>query len=81
MGPGANEPLSDLLARQSLEALRWHWDGAYDFRIEGSRWVAERADGLGVITADGPGELADAVQKDYIARPVPREPSGKGGER
>lgn len=72
MGPHRGEPLSELLTRQSLEALRWHWDGAYSFRVEGAAWVAERADGLGVITAPGPAELADAVQADYVARPVPR---------
>lgn len=76
MGPRANEPLSELLARHALETLRWNWDGAYTFRVDGPKWIAERTDGLGVITASGPSELADAVQRDYTARPVPREPLG-----
>lgn len=74
MGPRNSEPLSELMRRQSLEMLRWHWEGAYVFRTEGAKWIAERTDGLGVVTADGPEELADAVLKNYEARPVPREP-------
>ena len=76
MGPREGEPLSELMRRQSLEALRWHWDGAYTFRADGPEWVAERADGLGVITSTGPEGLADAVQRDYWARPVPRREPG-----
>jgi hypothetical protein len=73
MGPREGEPLSELMRRQSLETLRWHWEGAYVFRTDGPQWIAERTDGLGVITAPGPSELAEAVQKDYRARPVPRD--------
>lgn len=73
MGPHGQESLPELLARQALEALRWHWDGAYEFRVQGGVWVAERTDGLGVITAPGAPELADKVQADYRARPVPRD--------
>lgn len=69
---GSHESLSGLMTRQALEALRWHWDGAYEFRVEGAMWVAERADGLGVVTASGAEELADKVHADYVARPVPR---------
>lgn len=76
MGPRDGEPLSELMRRQSLDMLRWHWEGAYTFRTEGTAWIAERTDGLGVITASGPGELADAVQKDYSERRVPRGPLG-----
>jgi hypothetical protein len=67
------ESLSDLLTRHAMAALRWHWDGAYTFRREGSEWVADRADGLGTLTAASPAELADKVQSDYTARPVPRD--------
>jgi hypothetical protein len=74
--PRNQESLSELMTRQSLEALRWHWEGAYEFRVQGQEWVAERTDGLGVVTAPGPSELADKVQADYHARPVPREPLG-----
>jgi hypothetical protein len=77
--PRNQESLSELMARQSLEALRWNWDGAYEFRVQGSEWVAERADGLGVITAPGPSELADKVHADYSARPVPRDLPPKKG--
>lgn len=73
MGPRQGEPLSELMRRQSLEALRWHWDGAYEFSVRpDGRWAAVRSDGLGEVTAAGPGELADAVHADYAARRVPR---------
>jgi hypothetical protein len=75
MGP-TDETFAEMLARHAMEALRFHWDGAYVFRTDGPQWIAERTDGLGVVTASGPGELAEAVQKDYRARPVPREPLG-----
>ena len=79
MGPHKQESLTELLARQALEALRWHWDGAYEFRVEGATWIAERADGLGVITAPDAEVLADKVHADYRARPVPRDlPEGDG---
>jgi len=76
MGPHKPESLSELLDKQALAALRWHWEGAYEFRREGSEWIAERTDGLGVLTAPTSGELADKVHADYRARPVPREPLG-----
>ena len=76
MGPHGTESLSELMARQAMEALRHHWDGAYTFRRQGGEWVAERADGLGVVRAGSAELLADLVQADYSARPVPREPLG-----
>lgn len=75
MGPRENEPLSELMQRHALETLRWHWAGAYEFSVRADgRWLAVRADGLGEVTAADAGELSEAVQKDYSARPVPREP-------
>ena len=42
------------LVEGALEALRWHWDGAYDFVWGGARCVARRADTGVLVTAPTP---------------------------
>lgn len=60
--------------RYALEALRFHWDEAYEVWHDEHGWQARRFDGLGaVITADGPDALGVAIQDDYRMKPVSRD--------
>jgi hypothetical protein len=60
---------------EHLDNLRWNWEGAYVINhLDDGRWLAQRCDDRTALTADSPEELADAIQADYSARPVPREP-------
>lgn len=61
-------------ARDALEALRFHWDTAYQIEHDGGDgWRARRLDGLGGwLTAASPDELFTAITADYAVKPVPR---------
>jgi hypothetical protein len=58
-----------------LDNLRWHWGGAYLIHyFKPGRWVAQRKDSHGTISADSPAELLDLIREDYRQHPVPRDP-------
>lgn len=63
-----------------LEALRFHWDTAYEIDWnEEHGWRARRRDGLGeVLTGADPGDLYAAIGTDYDAKPVPRSYASGG---
>jgi hypothetical protein len=61
------------LAEGALEALRWHWDRAYDFGWDGAKCVARRADTGELVTAPTPETLNGAVRPDHCARPVSQD--------
>jgi hypothetical protein len=70
------------LAEGALDALRWHWDGAYDFGWDGARCFARRADTGELVSAPTPEALNGAVGRDYCVRPVPRDlPPARGRRR
>ncbi len=58
-----------------LDDLRWHYDEAYliEYFPGPGRWVAQRRDSHGTMSADGPGQLLDLIRADYAAHPVPRD--------
>jgi hypothetical protein len=65
MGSDRDEP---------LEALRWHWGGAYMIcHPEPDTWVAQRRDTRETLQAATPEGLRDLIIADYAARPVSRE--------
>jgi hypothetical protein len=61
-----------------IDYLRWHWGEAYRIHFfEPDRWMAQRRDDWGTLTAQTPLDLRDAIVADYRARPVGRlVPSG-----
>jgi len=59
-----------------LDELRWHWGEAYLVHHLGGRWVAQRRDSRETISADGAAGLAEAIARDYQARPVARRNGG-----
>ena len=57
-----------------LDALRWHWGGAYLISFfEPDVWVAQRRDNREVLRADNPEDLRDLIVADYNANPVSRQ--------
>jgi hypothetical protein len=65
----------------ALDALRWHWDEAYDIGVEDGQWWYRRKDGIGGIeTAATPDGLRAQIIMDYTVLPVRRGlPSSGGG--
>lgn len=65
--------------RQDLAALRFRWDGAYQFWYFRGWWGARRVDARmfadmgSVILASTPGALDESVYRDYHKNPVPRD--------
>ncbi len=61
---------------EPLEDLRWHYGDAYliEFFPGPGRWVAQRRDSHGTMSAEGPDQLLDLIRADYAAHPVPRDP-------
>jgi len=58
-----------------LDDLRWHWGESHVIECFGlGRWVAQRRDSHGTMSAEGPEELRDKIAADYVAHPVPRDP-------
>jgi hypothetical protein len=57
-----------------LEALRFHWDTAYQIEIDDEHgWRARRLGSQrGWLTAANPDELYKAIREDYSFQPVPR---------
>lgn len=56
-----------------LDDLRWHWGDAYLIHCFGlGRWVAQRRDSHGTMSAEGPEELRSLITADYAAHPVSR---------
>jgi hypothetical protein len=58
--------------------LQWDWDSAYDFTRDDDPgnpqpYTAARKDGKGTLAAADPETLRDAVLRDYLARPIPRD--------
>ena len=62
-----------------LEALRWNWGEAYEIGVTAGLWTAKRRDGRGTLQEDGPDPLREAILKDYLALPVPRDLPGEPG--
>ena len=62
------------LIDDELEALRFHWDTAYEIDWDDEHgWRARRRDGLGGWMASAsPDGLYQAIGADYGAKPVPR---------
>lgn len=57
-----------------LEDLRHHWEEAYDIRLDGARWTADRRDGKGsTLTDTRAAGLNEKIAADYLAAPVPRD--------
>lgn len=57
----------------ALDALRWHWDEAYDIGVEDGQWWYRRKDGIGGReTAATPDELRARIIVDYTVLPVHR---------
>ena len=57
-----------------LDALRWHWGGAYLISFfEPDAWVAQRRDNRETLRADNPEDLRDLIVADYNANPVSRQ--------
>lgn len=66
----------DRATGEAWELLQFNWDTAYALSYDPSQaqpFHAERRDGLGMLSADSPDALCEVVQRDYTARPVPRE--------
>ena len=66
---------------QALEALRFGWGDAYEIGHDDERgyWAARRDRIGGLLTADTPDELRQAITEDYAVKPVPRKPAARGG--
>jgi hypothetical protein len=63
---------------EQLEELRHHWGDAYQIERTGpDTWLAARRDGRGAVHANTADELMDAISRDYLARPVPRDAGGE----
>ena len=65
------------LIETELEALRFHWDTAYQIEfIDEHGWRARRVDGQGGwLNTATPDELYKTITDDYTLRPVPRDRS------
>lgn len=64
--------------QQQLADLRYHWAGAYQFTICGSRWVAMSMMLPAVaLTADSADGLRAKVRADYFARLDARRPGAR----
>lgn len=72
MGPGDGGTFAEEQEHDALDALRWHWDTAYDIDVGDDRWTAKRRDGLGTLEGSTPEELEALIMADYRARRVPR---------
>lgn len=72
------ETFAEALARHALDALQWNWGEAYEIGVTGDgTWHAKRRDGLGgLIEAASPEGLRNAVEDDYMMKPVPRDLPG-----
>jgi len=77
-GAQAGGGVAAAAARDMLEALRFHWDTAYQIEHDGEDgWRARRLDGLGGrLAADSPDGLFAAITADYTLKPVPRPEPG-----
>jgi len=61
----------------TLDDLRWHWGDAYRIaHPRPDRWMAARRDDGTVLMAAAPDQLRDLINRDYLARPVPRDLPG-----
>lgn len=59
---------------EALEQLRHHWGDAYSIMHGRDGWQAKRRDGRGGwIIRDSADDLFDAISRDYLKRPVPRD--------
>jgi hypothetical protein len=61
---------------EESQDLRYHWGTAYAITWHGSTFIAARNDTGEILSAGTADELRDKIRADYIARPVPRQPSG-----
>jgi hypothetical protein len=52
--------------------LRWHWDGAYQFGHDGTRYWARRADNGEVIGDPDLFTFREMIRLDYCHKPVTR---------
>ena len=57
-----------------LEALRFHWDTAYQIEFDDEHaWRARRLGSQrGSLTGANPDELYKAIREDYSFQPIPR---------
>jgi hypothetical protein len=84
-GPAAEKPAEDGqlggVDEEALEALRFGWGDAYLIGHDDERgyWAARRDRIGGLLTADSPDELRQAITDDYAVEPVPRETAARGG--
>jgi hypothetical protein len=53
--------------------LRWHWDGAYEFGHDGTRYWARRADNDQIIGDPDLLTFREMIRLDYCHRPVPKD--------
>ena len=74
MTPAGRTAAEKARIQSELEALRFHWDTAYEIEFDDEHgWRARRRDGLGgVLTGADPDELYKAITDDYSVKPVPR---------
>ena len=74
-GPNGARNATEAFEWNALEALRWHWGEAYTITVGDGLWRAWRLDRIGgVLEADTPEELRQAILDDYTTRPVARPP-------
>jgi hypothetical protein len=73
--PAAPQAARTSLDKDALARLRYGWGDAYRIGRDDTRgWWARRRDNIGGdLTAADAGRLWDAILKDYIAHPVPRD--------
>jgi hypothetical protein len=64
----------------ALDDLRWHYGEAYLIELIGGRWIAQRRDSHGTVSAGSPDRLLDLIRADYAADPVPRDPRPCSGD-
>jgi hypothetical protein len=57
-----------------LDDLRWHYGEAYLIELIGERWIAQRRDSHGTMSAGNPDQLLGLIRADYATHPVPRDP-------
>lgn len=64
--------------KNTLEALRYDWDKAYEIDGAGDEWCARRLDGLGGWMHDANAEgLRNQILSDYLTKPVPQQAMGR----
>jgi hypothetical protein len=58
----------------ALDDLRWHYGEAYliEYFETAGKWVAQRRDSHGTMSADAPDRLLDLIREDYRKHPVSR---------